>query len=242
MTDNGRPWVHEMVLIHRVFRREFKLAPDLVRAVRAEDRRGVARVARHLQFVLHGLHVHHSGEDELLWPLLAGRAELDASLLARMQTQHDTLALTTAEMSDALSRWRLSVGSETVAALIAAAERVHGLLVTHLDEEEQRVLPLVTTWITPAEWGRLAQHGFTRMPKSALFRQLGAILEDADSVERRNFLATLPPPVRLLWAALGRRRYDRYTVQLRGHVEPNTRPRAPGSGTDVSEEQADELS
>jgi hypothetical protein len=68
MSRPDGPWVHEMVLVHRVFRRELGLAPTLVTAVAPHDRRAAARVGAHLRFVLDGLQVHHSGEDELLWP------------------------------------------------------------------------------------------------------------------------------------------------------------------------------
>jgi hemerythrin-like domain-containing protein len=223
MTDNDTPWVHEMVLIHRVFRREFTLAPELVLSIGPLDRRGVARVAGHLRFVLLGLHVHHSGEDELLWPLLTKRAQLAAALMARMQSQHDDLSLATSEVQELLSGWPVSADPTAAAALVAALARLRELLIAHLDEEEQRVLPLVTTYIAPVEWGRLAEHGFAHMPKSVLFRQLGAILEDADPTERRDFLASVPPPVRVLWRAVGHRRYARYIGQIRRGIKIGTR-------------------
>jgi len=215
MKDTDKPWVQEMVLVHHVFRRELMLAPALVEVVAPHDLRAASRVGRHLRFVLDGLHVHHSGEDELLWPLLTARATLDAELMARMRAQHDALAGAMSAAGEALSRWRTSVDPGAAATLVAALRSLHGMLCTHLDEEEQRVLPLVTTWITQHEWGRLAEHGLAHMPKSVLFRQLGAILEDADPADRHRFLASVPPPVRLLWAALGRHRYARYTTRLR---------------------------
>lgn len=223
MTGNDIPWVHEMVLIHRVFRREFTLAPELVLSVGSLDRRGVARVAGHLRFVLLGLHVHHSGEDELLWPLLTKRAQLDVALMARMQSQHDDLALATSEVQELLSGWRVSADPAVAAALVAGLGRLRELLIAHLDEEEQRVLPLVTTYITPVEWRRLAEHGFARMPKRVLFRQLGAILEDADLTERRDFFATVPPPVRVLWRAVGHRRYAHYVGRIRRGIKIGSR-------------------
>ena len=53
-----------------MFRRELTLAPALVELVAPHARRGTAR---HLRFFLDGLPVHHSGEEELLRPLVAAR-------------------------------------------------------------------------------------------------------------------------------------------------------------------------
>jgi predicted ester cyclase/hemerythrin-like domain-containing protein len=224
-----RPWTHEMVLVHRVFRRELGLAPALVAAVAPLDRRTAARVGAHLRFVLDGLHVHHGGEDELLWPLLAERAALEGELVAAMESQHDALADHIDTVRNALAHWQATAEPTAGAELIAALRPLHDLLVAHLDEEEQRILPLVTAWITADEWARLAQHGFAHMPKRVLFRQLGAILEDADDRERRDFLATVPPPVRLVWAMFGHRIHLRQIRRIRGALaargEHSTPPR-----------------
>jgi hypothetical protein len=227
------PWTHEMVLVHRVFRREFGLAPALVAAVPPHDRRAATLAGGHLRFVLDGLHVHHSGEDELLWPLLAERAALKGELVAGMQSQHEALATHLATVRTVLARWETTAEHGVGAELIAALRPLHELLVAHLDEEEQRILPLVTDWITADEWARLAQHGFAHMPKRVLFRQLGAILEDTDERERRDFLATVPPPVRLLWTVFGHRVYLRYIRRIRGGlaIEGDTaHPHGPMTG------------
>lgn len=227
MSRPDGPWTHEMVLVHRVFRRELGLAPGLVAAVPAHDRRTGARLGGHLRFVLDGLHVHHSGEDELLWPLLVERATLEGELVAGMQSQHAALATHLDIVRSVLGRWETTAEPAVGAALIAALRPLHELLVVHLDEEERRILPLVTAWITAGEWARLAQHGFRHMPKRALFRQLGAILEDTDEMERRDFLATVPPPVRLLWAVFGRRVYLRHIKRIRGGLATTSEHGAP---------------
>src|SRR2546428_335868 len=64
----------EMVVVHSLFRREFRLAGDLVRRVEAGDARRIAVVGRHLDLLGRTLHHHHVTEDELLWPLLLDRA------------------------------------------------------------------------------------------------------------------------------------------------------------------------
>ena len=38
-----------------------------------------------------GLHLHHTGEDDLLWPLVLTRSTPAADLVARMQAQHSEI-------------------------------------------------------------------------------------------------------------------------------------------------------
>ena len=65
--------VRDMYVVHRAFRREFGLLPDLIRDVISGDVARAEVVASHLDLVLAGLHMHHTGEDVVLWPLLLER-------------------------------------------------------------------------------------------------------------------------------------------------------------------------
>ena len=57
-----------MGLIHTIYRREFRLAGEVVRGVAAGDTARAAVVADHLELVHDNLHHHHTAEDDLLWP------------------------------------------------------------------------------------------------------------------------------------------------------------------------------
>ena len=54
---------HDMVLIHRVFRREFGLLPAAIGAVTTDDRDRAAVVAAHAREQIDFLHHHHRNED-----------------------------------------------------------------------------------------------------------------------------------------------------------------------------------
>lgn len=75
MTDT-----RDMVLVHRVFRREFGLLPLMVRGAADGDVRAAVRIAAHAREMTDALHHHHHNEDELLWPRLLQRAPVDAGL------------------------------------------------------------------------------------------------------------------------------------------------------------------
>jgi len=61
-----------MIVVHRVFRRESDLMPTLIQAVPNGDTARAGVLAQAFSDYQLGLHLHHTGEDELVWPLLHG--------------------------------------------------------------------------------------------------------------------------------------------------------------------------
>lgn len=82
----------EMPIIYRIFRRQFAEVRALVQEAPAADATRVGVVADHLGFLLDGLHMHHTTEDDLIWPKLLDRAGPDAPLVERMEEQHRSAA------------------------------------------------------------------------------------------------------------------------------------------------------
>lgn len=72
---------HDMVVIHRAFRRESRLLVSLIAAVPDGDMRRARQLAGHLRWYRLGLHNLHQGEDELIWPLLRARVNLEADVV-----------------------------------------------------------------------------------------------------------------------------------------------------------------
>jgi iron-sulfur cluster repair protein YtfE (RIC family) len=215
-TATAPPDVNEMRVVHRAFRREFGLVPGLVRAVAEGDTRRAAVVAAHLRFALAGLHMHHTGEDEYLWPLLLERAAPRRELIETMQAQHervDAYAAQTAALLDVWESNASSVGGEQLARLV---ESFTEALVEHLDLEEREILPLCAEHMTAEEWNRLGEHGREHMSPRQLPLLFGAALEEADDRERAAMLAALPAPVRVLVRTLGAWQYRRYVRRVRG--------------------------
>lgn len=213
---NDEPPVQEMVVIHRIFRREFQLLADLVRRVPPGHARRAEDVAGHIDFTLTGLHNHHSTEDEHLWPTLLERARPSAELIERMEAQHAVVAEHTRQAERLLTDWRREPTPPTTAQLADTLNRLTNALVEHLDEEEAEVLPLISRHISGAEWEDFGQRSFDKFPRSALPIMLGQMLEAATPDEAAMFLAKLPAPARLIWRLSGRRRYARYTTRVRG--------------------------
>jgi hemerythrin-like domain-containing protein len=205
----------DMVLVHRVFCREFRLLPLMVRGVAEEDTEAADRISRHLREMVDALHHHHQSEDELLWPRLVQRTPVDAGLVGRMEAPHAIIGEILRRVNPVTSAWRSTASAGDRDALAADLAELHTRLEEHLDEEEQHILPIVGQTITGTEWAELAERGFAAMPKRRALVFLGHILESASPAERSRFLGRVPPPVRLLYRLVGKRAFTRETAALR---------------------------
>ncbi|WP_202879193.1 hemerythrin domain-containing protein [Nocardioides cynanchi] len=216
-TTNALPGcdTHDMVVVHRVFRREFALLPRMVRAVPDGDVARAAVIATHAREMTSLLHHHHTAEDEMVWPVLRERATLDLWLVERMETQHEAVDGLLGGLDEGIARFAGTAGPTERRELASLLDRLSDALVEHLDEEEASILPVVAQTLTVAEWEELARRGMAAMRKPRLLVILGHILEDADPDERAAFLAHVPAPARLGYRLVGRRRHRRETATQR---------------------------
>jgi len=206
---------HDMVVVHRAFRREFELLPRMVRAVSPGDLTQGGVICSHAREMTTMLHHHHAGEDELVWPRLRERAELAAGLVDRAQTQHEVIGRLLAALDDAVQRFAETADPTSGAELASVLDQVSIALNEHLDEEETAILPVVAETLTAAEWEELSERGMAAMSKPRLLVLLGHILEEADNDERAAFLKHIPLPARVGYRLFGRRRYLRETAAQR---------------------------
>ena len=216
MSRTGGPAAREMPLIHRIFRRQFAEVQALVQEVPAADATRVGAVADHLEFLLHGLHMHHTTEDDLIWPKLLDRADLDAPLVERMEEQHQQIDTSVAEVRTAMAVWR---SDPTPATSSALSDRIGEFLIVlegHLDEEEQVVVPLIDRDLTEAEWQEVGERGFEKFTPAERWIATGLLVEVATPEEAAMMFGQLPPPVKVLWHLIGKRKYRRYITSVRG--------------------------
>lgn len=215
-TVQERPNIQEMYVVHRVFRRELGMLPTLIRGVRGDDVDRAALVGGHLRLILDGLHMHHTGEDAILWPLLLERAAPSADLVHTMQSQHERVDEHLDRIEPLLVEWIRTASVLRGEQLAQIVEALRESLMEHLDLEEREILPLCSRHITVAEWNSLGEHGRGSVPAKLLPVLFGSVLEDADPDEQRMMLHALPAPVRLLMRTWGVRKYRRYIRRVRG--------------------------
>lgn len=214
MTIQHRVDTHDMLLIHRVIRREIGRLPALFRNAGGNPARARV-VAAHAREMLEFLHTHHTGEDHLLWPVLRPRVSLDGELIDRMEAQHTELAVAIDEVQRALPGWERTADRAVGERMADRLETSHQVLLTHLAEEEDRILPLVAEHFTQDEWDALGRHGMGSVPGKRRLVILGHILDETDPTERAKFLRQVPPPARIAYRLIGRRQYTREAATIR---------------------------
>ena len=86
----------------------------------------------------------------------------------------------------------------------------------HLNEEERDVVPLIAAHLTEAEWAQVWKKSFDKFTPPQRFTAMGQMLEVATPAEAVAMMEILPPPVKVLWSLIGKRRYRRYIEPVRG--------------------------
>jgi hemerythrin-like domain-containing protein len=206
---------HDMVLIHRVIRREIGQLPRLFRSA-ANDPARSKLIGVHAREMLQFLHTHHTGEDELLFPFLRQRAALDPELMDRMDAQHAQVNDAVVAINAELPAWTTSADAAAGERMAACIDTTMPTLIGHLDEEEQKLLPVVSVTLTQSEWDALAKHGISAIPVTRRLVTLGYIAEETDDAERQKFMRAVPAPARLAYKLIGHRQFTRETTAIRG--------------------------
>jgi hypothetical protein len=139
------------------------------------------------------LHVHHTVEDDLLWPVVrdavAGQRD-DVALVDAMTTEHSALAPLLESIDRALARG-------------APAPREQAdldvRLREHLTHEEDAALPLIDRTLSTEQWMTFGRESGQRVG-SDMPRFLPWLLDGADERTATHLLAVMPPPVQTTYA------------------------------------------
>lgn len=210
-----------MGVVHSMYRREFRLAGDLIRGVAVGDTARAAQVAEHLEMINRHLHHHHSSEDELVWPKLLERVPAEiAPLVHTMESQHAVVDRLQEQIDTLLPRWRDDASEVDRERLADLHDRLHASLVEHLDLEEAEMLPIVARHLSEEEWHELGTRGRASTPKDEMLVTVGMFAYDGNAQAFAGMFADAPPPVRWAIPRLGRRAYRRYALKLYGTATP----------------------
>jgi len=218
MTDvvSSKPDVHDMVVVHRTFRRSCAELPDLVRGLRPGDTARAGLVVDAVRFMLMGLEAHHLSEDEFLWPRLAARAVVQAEAITRMEEQHHRLEELVTQVRGALDGLAADPRQPLCEQVAAQLAELGSVLTAHMDEEENTILPLAAEHLSVAEWEELGEISLAKLEKKHLLRAFSALMAVATPDEQQTILTKAPLPARLLWRLSGRRSQARWEARLHG--------------------------
>ena len=142
-----------MYIAHHGFRRDLAAFCRAVEVTPLEDRATWQALLKRWDLFSAVLHHHHSGEDELLWPLLIERAKPEErQLLEAMEAEH-------AEIDPSLRACRMGLAklaevpeSHVRGALAITMTETREALERHLAHEETETMALLQRVLAPQEW------------------------------------------------------------------------------------------
>ncbi|MGP4022297.1 hemerythrin domain-containing protein [Actinomadura sp. 3N407] len=189
-----------MYAMHNALRRELEQLAK-VTARTDDDPRRILAVAVGWELFKKSLHVHHTAEDEALWPAmretLASRPD-DLALLDAMEAEHAAID----PLIEAIDN-----GSEPLGDLVDA---LAANLTAHLKHEEDAALPLMDATVTFEQLQHFGQvHAAGIGPDAS--RVFPWLLDGASEQTIATMLAPLPEPVRAAFENDWRPAYDALT-------------------------------
>ena len=93
-------------------------------------------------------------------------------------------------------------------------EALRSQLVSHLDVEEARALPLSAENIEAEEWGQLPGHTLAGYQGDKVWLILGLIRERMTDEQRARMLANMPPPARDMWTGFGENAFNELSSEV----------------------------
>ena len=205
-----------MLAAHAALRR------DLVRLAHVTARADLHDPARHESIAAgwdlfkHELHLHHTAEDDLIWPALRPRLVHSASAqstLDAMEEEHTWIDPLLAAVDEAFAAQPGTAADR----LPDAVDALTSTLTGHLGHEERDALPLIGVALTASEWRRVGFRMSRRNGLSTTGEMFAWMLDNPTPTITPGAtptpgtpatLRTLPPPFRLLYRARWKPRYE----------------------------------
>ncbi|MHA7239542.1 hemerythrin domain-containing protein [Arthrobacter sp. TMS1-12-1] len=209
--------------IHRFFLWAYDEAPGLVQSVEPGDTARAAYVGEVLGNFDNVLHVHHEGEDLLMYPQLAERAPVCALHVEQMLEHHRQVTQRLESIEPVRLRWMETADASTGMNLAERYRDLSSVLQVHLRREVTEVMPVVDRVMTEKEIDAVGQHGLDTFDKKFLVGYLGMVLATNPPGDREELFKEIPLPVRLAYRLIGRRLYRKqYATLFPGRPIPDT--------------------
>ena len=200
-----------MLSAHAAFRRDLAQLARAATFADLPDPGRRASVQAGWELFKRQLHIHHTAEDEIVWPALRERltrSENAQSVLDAMEAEHRQIDPLLAAVDVAFARADHGHRAD-VRAIGDAADALAGSLTAHLTHEERDGLPLIGEALTSAEWRRVGFRIVRKNGLSAGGEMFAWLADGADPDHAAAAIGTLPPPARLVYRAIWRPRYKR---------------------------------
>jgi hemerythrin-like domain-containing protein len=206
--------VSDMFAVHKALTGALEAAPAYVAKAGVNSER-VEVIGSFYDNVIEFLHVHHTGEDELIYPVLEERSPENRSELERIDDQHKLLHAPMDAARSAVASWRKEPSSESAQAVIDAVATIDDTLRPHLAEEETVMLPIATKWMSPEEFGRLPGHHMMIFRADKPWLMVGLVREQLDQEHRDRMLEGMPPEMRTMWTEQMEPAFNAFIAEVR---------------------------
>lgn len=204
-----------MGIVHGALRRDLLRAREAVGATPYPRGRQRRALGAHVVWLMDFLHVHHTGEDEGLWPAVRRRDPSAGALLDSLEEDHQRIEPAATALRAAGERYAATTDDDARVVLAAALDDLAEVLFPHLDREVAEAMPVVSRAITKAEWDAIEQEHYVG-PKSV--RELGFeghwLLDGIDPEGYDVVVHTVPPVVRQVLLHGFRRSYRRHCAAV----------------------------
>lgn len=224
MKNTATEWFdgREMEMVHKMFRREFGLMPELLRGIADPKRASI--IAHHFDAITATLRHHHHSEDEDLWPLVLQRAGVaNAAPVRSMEAQHAQLADALSSLQSKVREWSAAPTADVAETLAKDTQQLAWLLNEHLDAEEEQLVPLMERHITAAETQEIVARGgaigATGDPE-ALPLAFGMMLYEADPEIVDRAVASVPSAMRDVTRGLAQEAFAAHSRVIHGTPTP----------------------
>jgi len=210
--------VSDMYPVHKALRVTLSAAPNLVGSVADGDEARREIIGNFYGNIIAFLHVHHHGEEQLVFPLLRERCADELALVDVIANQHRDVDQLVDQSVAFLEEW--ATGATEAKAKCAETLGALGIAMTeHLDDEETRLLPLCATNLTEQEWGALPSHAMGAFAGDKIWLILGLIRQQMDEAQRARMLVHMPPPAVEMWTSVGEHSFNRLMAEV-GPLQP----------------------
>lgn len=218
--DDQEFTTNDMLAIHAALRRELGKLPGLVAQADQLSAADRAAVAQHWTLVGRFLTAHHTGEDEVLWPVLRERRPETSELVDDLEADHERFHVLLAQGDEIVASWDVTADqtADQVAERVAECEQIAADLAeglrAHAAREESELLPLIPGAVTAEEWAQLPQHAQRAFAPEEMFTVLGMIMEELPPPAQAVMLAGMPEPAQQAWTAFGKEQYRAYADRI----------------------------
>ena len=189
MTTATRPPADTRIMriIHSALRRDLARAQQVLRDAPPPAQTQRVALADHLAWMMTFLHMHHSGEDRGLWPLVRELNPAAGALLDAMDADHARIAPEIGRVSAAATEYRVDPAARED--LSRSLDTLAHVLLPHLRREEEDMMPVVARTLTQRQLDDVEQREFVA-PKTK--QELGVEVHwIVDGVDREDYNVTV---------------------------------------------------